>query len=476
MALGLGRIADRLHVALVEVFEAGELDARQVPGAARLEIVGDLDDGRHRLADLAEEFEADRARHRRHLVQHPARGDDDAVGAFLLHAGNAAEELVGDVLAQPGLAAGRTGHGQHFLAKQALAAGVEALEAEFDLLLLVDLAVVVIDPFNLKPVAVRVDHLPPGQVVERGAPQHRLLAAGVHRDVAADAGGRGRGRVNGEDATCQRCGFRDALGDHAGAGTDRRVGRCVAGQDDFLDRADVDQLLGVDHRRVGRQRHGAAGVAGAAATRDDGQPGFDAAAHEVADFLLGVRVEDDEGVFDAPVGGVGDVRDAGEAVEGDVVLARVLAENAQDIAAQVIGFGKTGGEAVNRSMRGFDQALDLGSALNILIFTFGAALFDLGQAVPQGIDQCVAAFLVVEQVVFQIRVALNHPDVAQHLVEHARRAAGNAFAAQFVEHRPVVCAKQADDYLAIGKRGVVVGDFAQAGSHGCGRVPSKRRF
>jgi hypothetical protein len=95
-----------------------------------------------------------------------------------------------------------------------------------------------------------------------------------------------------------------------------------------FDRADVDQLLGVDHRRVGRQRHGAAGVAGAAATRDDGQAGFDAAAHEVADFFLGIRVEDDEGVFDAPVGGIGDVRDAGQAVEGDVVLARVLAEDA----------------------------------------------------------------------------------------------------------------------------------------------------
>jgi hypothetical protein len=31
-----------------------------------------------------------------------------------------------------------------------------------------------------------------------------------------------------------------------------------------------------------RQRHGAAGVAGAAAARDDGQAGFDAAAHQVA--------------------------------------------------------------------------------------------------------------------------------------------------------------------------------------------------
>jgi hypothetical protein len=47
----------------------------------------------------------------------------------------------------------------------------------------------------------------------------------------------------------------------------------------------------------------------------------------LADFFLGIRVKDDEGVFDAPVGGIGDVRDTGQAVEGDVVLARVLAED-----------------------------------------------------------------------------------------------------------------------------------------------------
>jgi hypothetical protein len=53
----------------------------------------------------------------------------------------------------------------------------------------VDLAEVVIDAVDLQPVAVRIDHLPPGQVVERRAPQHGLLATGIHGDVAADAGG-----------------------------------------------------------------------------------------------------------------------------------------------------------------------------------------------------------------------------------------------------------------------------------------------
>ena len=250
----------------------------------------------------------------------------------------------------------------------------------------------------------------------------------------------------------------------------------MAGQTIVPDGADVDQLFGVDHRRIRRQRPGAAGVAGAAAARNDGQAGFETAADEVADFLLGVRVKDDEGIFDAPVGGIRHMRDAGQAVEGDVVLARVLAEDLLHLAAQVVGLGETGGEAVDGSLRGLDQALDLGRASRVFTLALGAALFDFLQTMMQGVDQRIAALLVVEQVIFQVGIALHDPDVAQHLVEHARRAAGDAPAAQSVEHRPVVGAEQADDDLAIGKRGVVVGDFAQAGSHGSSQGLSKNGF
>ena len=47
-----------------------------------------------------------------------------------------------------------------------------------------------------------------------------------------------------------------------------------------------------------------------------------------------------------------------------------------------------------------------------------------------------AAFGVVQQVVLQIRIALHDPDVAQHLVQHARRAAGPALATQFLQASP----------------------------------------
>ena len=62
----------------------------------------------------------------------------------------------------------------------------------------VDLAEIVVQAADHHPVGVRRDHLPRHQVVQRGAPQHGLLAAGVHRHVAADAGGIGRRRVDRE--------------------------------------------------------------------------------------------------------------------------------------------------------------------------------------------------------------------------------------------------------------------------------------
>jgi hypothetical protein len=80
------------------------------------------------------------------------------------------------------------------------------------------------------------------------------------------------------------------------------------------------ELFGVDDRALPRQRDRAAGVAGAAAARDDGQAQFDAGLDQAGHFGFGVGREDHERVFDAPVGGVGDVRDAREAVELDVVL------------------------------------------------------------------------------------------------------------------------------------------------------------
>ena len=91
-----------------------------------------------------------------------------------------------------------------------------------------------------------------------------------------------------------------------------------------------------------------------------------------------------------------------------------------------------------------------------------ATTFDFVQAVMQRLDQQAPTLRIVDQVVLQVRIALHDPDVAQHFVQHARRAAGAALAAQLVENLPHRLAQQPDDDFAIGERGVVVGNFAQA--------------
>src|ERR1019366_1753420 len=123
----------------------------------------------------------------------------EAVAAFLLDAGQAGEELVGDVLAETHLPKDGAGNVEPFAALELLAAGVEILDLEPRARRIVDLAEVVMEASPLEPLRIGRDHAPRSKIVERRAPEHRLLAAGVHGDVAADARGLGRGRIDGED-------------------------------------------------------------------------------------------------------------------------------------------------------------------------------------------------------------------------------------------------------------------------------------
>src|SRR5690606_18924510 len=93
-------------------------------------------------------------------------------------------------------------------------------------------------------------------------------------------------------------------------------------------------------------------------------------------------------------------------------------------------------------------------------------LLDLAEAVVQGLHQQAPPLRVVEQVVLQVGIAPDHPDVAEHLVEHPRRSPGASFAPQFADDAPALGAEQAGDDLPIGERRVVVRDLAQA--HGVG--------
>jgi hypothetical protein len=86
----------------------------------------------------------------------------------------------------------------------------------------VNLAEVVIEPRDFQPGGIRRDHFPRHQVIQRRAPQHGLLAACIHGDVAADGGGVGRGRVDGKRQSGLFRGFHHAARDHARAAMDGR--------------------------------------------------------------------------------------------------------------------------------------------------------------------------------------------------------------------------------------------------------------
>jgi hypothetical protein len=81
----------------------------------------------------------------------------------------------------------------------------------------------------------------------------------------------------------------------------------------------------------------------------------------------------------------------------------------------------------------------------------------------QRIDQHTAAFGVIEQIVLQIGVALHHPNITQHLVQHACGTPRAALGAQTLQSLPRGLAQQSDHDFSVRETGVVVRDFSQAG-------------
>ena len=117
-----------------------------------------------------------------------------------------------------------------------------------------------------------------------------------------------------------------------------------------------------------------------------------------------------------------------------MLSARVcLCERAPCPLAQCDHVRKVSGESIHGGARGREQLRDLGRAA---LLGGIAALLDFAQPVVQGLDELRAALRIVDQVVLQERVAIHHPDIAQYLVQHARRAAGAPLRAQLVEQLP----------------------------------------
>ena len=440
------------------MLQAGQHHARALL-LGKHEIL-DIDNAGHGVARMAKKFQADGAGVLRLAVHHPARAGDQAIAAFFLDARQAAEKFIGHVLSETFLAESFAGNIQALGALQGFAVGTEIFEIEAGYLGIVDFAHVVVDTGHFQPGGVGCDHAPRGQVVQRRAPQHGFFATGIHRDVAAHARGLGRGRIDRKNKTGTLGGFRHPLRHHARLGPDGGHRVVHARQGQHFDLADGLQLFGIDDRAVPDQWHRAAGVAGAAAPGDDGQAQIDATLDQARHLCLGVGREHHKRVFHPPVGGVGDVGHPAQAVKLDVVLRGQPSQQAGGFAAQGSDLDKRGIKCLHCLARSGDQLTHQRITLNIQLR--GASLLDFPQPVVERIHQQAPSLGVVQHVVLQIGVALDDPDVAQHLVQHPSRAPGAALLAQPVQQLPGALAQQPDHDFPVGKRGVVVGNFADA--------------
>ena len=103
-----------------------------------------------------------------------------------------------------------------------------------------------------------------------------------------------------------------------------------------------------------------------------------------------------------------------------------------------------------------------------------AALADLVQTVAHLTHQRGAAFRVLQQVIDQIRIAHDHPNIAQYFKQHSCRTSCFALTAQVLQDLPRFVTQQSDDDFAVGIRSIVIGNFSntlRGSSRGHGRVP-----
>jgi hypothetical protein len=127
-ALALGGVAHRLQVAVVEVLQAGQ-DRAARRCSANMKFLISTIEGTASSGCRSTRGHTVRT-WRGHAVDGPARARDEPVAALLLHAGQAGEELVGDVLAQASLRKSRPGISMRSLRSSLRPRGVEVAQLE----------------------------------------------------------------------------------------------------------------------------------------------------------------------------------------------------------------------------------------------------------------------------------------------------------------------------------------------------------
>ena len=187
-------------------------------------------------------------------MQDPTTAGDQAIAPFLLNTRKSTEDLVGDIFAQAQSTKAAPFNLEFFLRERlaneastiALASpvaqctgvliGPVTTDAKCRPGLVVDLAHAVANAGDFEPVAIGVDHAPRRKVVDGRAPEHGLLATGIHGDISTHTGGIGRGGIHRKDQPCCIGGIGHAPSHHARTGIDGSHGIAAAGQDQFLDR------------------------------------------------------------------------------------------------------------------------------------------------------------------------------------------------------------------------------------------------
>ena len=298
----------RPHILGVEFLQGRNLD--------RVAFLADAVAQVHHVADhahgvfhgAAEKLQAQGARILGNGIEGEAGFGNDAVHAFLLHAGKAPEELVGHVLAEvfcPDLVAGELDHVAH---------GPGLLDdLKNGRLIGPDLVARVIDPAHLDDFPGGLHHLVADDVIQGGAVFEGERAAGVLGDVAAERR-RGLGRrVHGEKQALGRGRLDGGHGDDTGLG--------AQGHGLGVDVQDALELGQAEDDRAPMGRDGAAGQARAAAPGNDGEFELVGQAQDVADVFHGLGQEHAQGHLHAQIRGVGGTLDQGMR-RGDHVLGR----------------------------------------------------------------------------------------------------------------------------------------------------------
>ncbi len=155
-AFRFGGVAHRLQIALVQMFQTGQQGiGMRIHIGLYFHYRGD------RFTHLTEEFQAYGACVFVRAMQDEARRGDDAVAAFLLDAGQAGQEFVGDILAQSGLAECAAGYRENFRrAMRRFAVSFITVDAKSRVCHIMDLAEVVFQPFDIHPQTIWRDHAP----------------------------------------------------------------------------------------------------------------------------------------------------------------------------------------------------------------------------------------------------------------------------------------------------------------------------